>query len=88
MESSKRSKRLEDCNMSEKLRKKIDKSIHRETYLLMNTMEKTVDNYLQDISFVAEANVLIRKMSETKELLDIEIVNEIYSGVVEKIKQI
>lgn len=88
MESSKRSRRLEDCNMSEQLRKKIDKSIHRETYLLMNTMEKTVDNYLQDISFVAEANVLIRKMSETKELLDIEIVNEIYSGVVEKIRQI
>lgn len=40
------------------------------------------------MAFVVEANSLIRKMSPTKELLDIEIVNEIYSDVVDRISQI
>lgn len=74
--------------MTNELKGKIKNSIHKETYQLMSTMKKTGENYLQDVAFVVEANSLIRKMSPTKELLDIEIVNEIYSDVVDRISQI
>lgn len=74
--------------MTNKLKDKIKNSIHRETYELMSSMKKTGKNYLEDISFVIEANAVIRNMSKNKELLDLEIVNEIYADVVEKIKRI
>ncbi|MCI9127414.1 MAG: hypothetical protein HFG28_09480 [Eubacterium sp.] len=74
--------------MKNELKSKIKNSIHKETYELMDLMEKTGENYLEDVAFLIEGNTLIRKMSKTKELLDLGIVNEIYSDVVNKIKQI
>lgn len=74
--------------MTNELKDKINNSIHRETYELMGSMKKTGKNYLEDISFVIEANAVIRNMSKNKELLDLGIVNEIYVDVVEKIKRI
>lgn len=74
--------------LTNELKDKIKNSIHRETYELMDLMEKTGENYLEDVAFLIEGNALIRKMSTTKELLDFGIVNEIYANVVEKIKKI
>ena len=74
--------------MTNELKDKIKNSIHKETYELMDSMKKTGENYLEDVSFMIEANAIIRNMSRDKELLDIEIVNEIYADVVEEIKQI
>lgn len=74
--------------MTNELKDKIKNSIHRETYELMDLMEKTGENYLEDVAFLIEGNALIRKLSATKELLDFGIINEIYANVVEKIKQI
>lgn len=74
--------------MTNELKDKIKNSIHRETYELMDSMEKTGENYLEDISFLVEANTVIRRMSKDKELLDMSIVNVIYGDVIEKIKQI
>ncbi len=74
--------------MANELKNRIKNSIHRETYELMSSMEKTGKNYLEDIAFLVEANAVIRCMSKDKELLDMNIVNVIYADVVEKIKQI
>lgn len=74
--------------MTNELKNKIKNSIHRETYELMDLMENTGANYLEDVSFLIEGNALIRKISKYKELLDLEIVNEIYADVVGQIKQI
>lgn len=74
--------------MTNELKNKIKNSTHKETYELMDLMEKTGANYLEDVSFLIEGNALIRKISKEKELLDLNIVNEIYADVVEKIKRI
>lgn len=74
--------------MTNELKDKIKNSIHKETYELMSSMEKTGKNYLEDIAFLVEANAVIRNMSKDKELLDMSIVNVIYGDVIEKIKQI
>lgn len=74
--------------MTNKLKNRIKNSIHRETYLLMDSMEKTGENYLEDVSFVIAANSIIQRVSPTKELLDLEVVDEIYTDVIMKIKKI
>ena len=74
--------------MTSELKNKIKNSIQRETYELMHLMDNTGTNYLEDVAFLIEGNALIRKISKDKELLDLEIVNEIYADVVEKIKRI
>lgn len=74
--------------MTSELKDKVKNSIHRETYELMDLMDKTGTNYLEDVAFLIEGNALIRKISKDKELLDLNIVNVIYADVVEKIKQI
>ncbi len=73
--------------MTNELKNKIKNSIHKETYELMSSMEKTGKNYLEDIAFLVEANAVIRNMSKDKELLDMNIVNMIYVDVVKKIRQ-
>ena len=74
--------------MTNELKGKIKNSIHRETYELMDLMDKTGENYLEDVAFLIEGNTFTQKISKDKELLDLNIVNEIYADVVEKIKRI
>lgn len=74
--------------MTKFLKEIVDNSIHRETHLAMDEMEKTGKNYLFNIEFVNEANLIIKSKEPNKELLDICIVNAIYSDVIEKILKI
>lgn len=74
--------------MDKKLQDKINNSIHRDIYLLMNEMEKTGMNYLFNLEFLVEANEMMSNpdFKGPREPVSFEIVSAIFAPVVKQIE--
>ena len=62
--------------MSKELQDKINKSIHKDVYLLMAEMEKTGMNYMFNLEFLVEANEMMSSpdFKGVKEPVSLEII--------------
>lgn len=78
--------------MTKEIAEKIQNSQFKEVYFELMKTDKTGTNYLNAIMLIHEINSIMRKSRtdnrKDKEYLDISIINEIYSDVVNEIHKI